>query len=254
MMTADNSNTVLNGKCALVTGSARRIGASIAQRLHREGAAVAIHYRRSANEAAALVAELNSDGYGNARAFRADLDNLDELRKLVHEVAGWKSAIDILVNNASAFYPTPIGSITEIQWDDLIGSNLKAPLFLSQEALPYLRQGCGTIVNIVDIHGQKPLRNHSLYGAAKAGLTMLTLSLAKDLAPDVRVNAVAPGAIMWPEDGMTAAVKQGIVERIPLDRQGSPDDIAGAVLYLVSEATYVTGQVLAVDGGRSIGW
>jgi len=253
-MIADSSETKLGGKCALVTGSARRIGAGIARRLHNEGAAVAIHYRGAADEAAALVDELNSDGHDNARTFRADLNDLDQLQRLVREVADWKSTLDILINNASAFYPTPIGSITEEQWDDLIGSNLKAPLFLSQEALPYLRKSRGTIVNIVDIHGQKPLRDHNVYGSAKAGLAMLTLSLAKDLAPDVRVNAVAPGAIMWPEDGMTATVKQGIVEQIPLRRQGSPDDIAGAVLYLVGEATYVTGQVIAVDGGRSIGW
>lgn len=252
-MSEDNPNKLLEGKTVLVTGSARRVGASIVRQLHGAGAAVAVHYRGSAREASDLVAELNEDGRDNARTFQADLDDMGELRQLVHAVAGWTSALDILVNNASAFYPTPLGSVTEEQWNDLVSSNLKAPLFLSQEALPFLRKDGGSIVNIVDIHGMSPLRDHTVYGAAKAGLILLTRSLAKDLAPEVRVNAVAPGAIMWPEDGMTEAVKQSIVKQIPLGRTGTAADIAGAVLFLVAHANYVTGQVLAVDGGRSIG-
>ncbi|MBT8100150.1 MAG: SDR family oxidoreductase, partial [Gammaproteobacteria bacterium] len=166
----------------------------------------------------------------------------------------WGGRLDILVNNASTFYPTPIGTISENDWNDLVGSNLKAPLFMSQAASNELKARNGTIVNIVDIHAQRPLRNHAVYGAAKAGLVMLTRSLAKDLAPQIRVNAVAPGAILWPEDGMSDAVKQSIIHQVPLERPGDPDDIAGAVLYLAKDATYVTGQVIAVDGGRSVGW
>jgi pteridine reductase len=162
--------------------------------------------------------------------------------------------LDILVNNASTFYPTPLGTITEEQWHDLIDANLKAPLFLSQAALPHLRAARGVIVNIVDVHSQRPLRNHPVYGPAKAGLAMLTRSLAKDLGPEIRVNGVSPGAILWPEAGMPDKVRQTIIKEIALKREGEPGDIAGAVLYLVRDATYVTGQILAVDGGRSIGW
>ncbi|HEU4616730.1 MAG TPA: SDR family oxidoreductase, partial [Gammaproteobacteria bacterium] len=162
--------------------------------------------------------------------------------------------LDVLVNNASSFYPTPLESISDEQWHDLIDSNLKAPLFLSQAALPHLKQARGVIINIVDIHARRPLRNYVVYGAAKAGLAMLTRSLAKDLAPEIRVNGVAPGAILWPEAGMSEKTQQHIVREIPLKRTGEPEDIASAVLYLVRDATYVTGQILAVDGGRSIGW
>jgi pteridine reductase len=244
----------LAGKCALVTGAARRIGAAIVRRLHAEGASVAIHYRGSANDAAKLRDELDGLRTGSAAIFRADLSDLGQLTTLPDSVAGWMGRLDILVNNASAFYPTPLGEITENDWLDLVGSNLKAPLFLSQAAWPHLRTAGGTIVNLVDIHARRPLRNHSVYGAAKAGLAMLTRSLAKDMAPEVRVNGIAPGAILWPEDGMTATVQDTIIRQIPLGRPGAPDDIAGCVLYLVRDATYVTGQIIAVDGGRSIGW
>ena len=179
---------------------------------------------------------------------------MKQLPRLIADVIGWAGRLDCLVNNASSFYPTPVGSITEAQWEDLVGSNLKAPLFLAQAAVPHLRQHGGTIVNLVDIHAQRPLRNHAVYGPAKAGLAMLTRSLAKDLAPDIRVNGVSPGAILWPEDGMSDAAQQTILRQVPLQRPGDPDDIAGCVLYLVRDATYVTGQIIVVDGGRSIGW
>jgi pteridine reductase len=244
----------LEGKCVLVTGAARRIGAAIVKRLHAEGANVAIHYRGSAKDATRLRDELDQLRSGSAATFRADLSNLGQLSELADSVAGWMGRLDVLVNNASAFYPTPLGEITEDDWIDLVGSNLKAPLFLSQAAWPHLRKTGGVIVNLVDIHARRPLRNHSVYGAAKAGLAMLTRSLAKDMAPQVRVNGIAPGAILWPEDGMTATVQDSIIRQIPLGRPGSPDDIAGCVLYLVRDATYVTGQIIAVDGGRSIGW
>ena len=244
----------LNNKVALITGAARRIGAAIATRLHQSGADVAIHYRGSADEAAELADKLNAQRPDSASIFAADLTDLEALRELVDGVHDWHKRLDILVNNASSFYPTPIGEITEDHWDDLLGSNLKAPLFLSQAAAPSLRATNGVIINIVDIHAQRPLRNHAVYGAAKAGLAMLTRSLAKDLAPAVRVNGVAPGAILWPENDMSNETKNVILGQIPLQRAGDPGDIADCVLYLARDADYVTGQIIAVDGGRSIGW
>ena len=246
----------LDGRWALVTGAAKRIGAVIARTLHDAGANVAIHYNRSAAEADALAAELNraprevrvhdrrrharhrsrrANGRAGARAHRRD-------------------RLDVLVNNASNFYPTPIGTITLEQWDDLFGSNLKAPLFLSQALVPALRAARGVIVNIVDVHSQRPLRDHPVYGPAKAGLAMLTRSLAKDLGPDIRVNGVSPGAILWPDEGMSDALRAGIIKQTALKRSGEPEDIAAAVLFLVRDAPYVTGQIIAVDGGRSVGW
>ena len=241
-------------KCALVTGAARRIGAVIASRLHEDGANVAIHFRGSRQEATALCDRLNSARENSAEIFQADLNDHQQLESLVQAVGNWSGGIDTLINNASSFYPTPLGSITIEQWDDLIGSNLKVPLFLSQAAFPMLKKARGCIVNIVDIHAQRPLRDHTVYGAAKAGLAMLTRSLARDMAPDVRVNGIAPGAIMWPDDGVSGSSKDEILRQIPLGHQGQASDIAGAVLYLVRDASYVTGQIIAVDGGRSLGW
>lgn len=244
----------LDGKVALVTGAARRIGAAIVTVLHGAGAKVAIHYRGSADEAHALAKSLNELRDNSATAVQADLLDTDRLPALIADVIDWGGRLDILVNNASTFYPTPLGKITAADWDDLVGTNLKAPLFLAQAACGELRSRHGTIVNIVDIHAQRPLRHHAVYGPAKAGLKMLTLSLAKDLAPDIRVNGVSPGAILWPEGGMADDVKQSILAQVPLARPGQPQDIASAVLYLVRDANYVTGQVIAVDGGRSVGW
>ena len=243
-----------NDKVVLVTGAARRIGAAIVTRLQENGARVAIHYRGSAQEADALATTLNAVRADSARAFQADLLDTEAISELVAQVVNWAGRLDGLVNNASTFYPTPIGEITEDDWNDLTGSNFKAPLFLSQAAAPHLREHSGTIVNIVDIHAQRPLRDHALYGSAKAALAMLTRSLAKDLAPRIRVNGVSPGAILWPEGGMTEAAQESILRQIPLQRAGDPDDIAGCVLYLIRDASYVTGQILAVDGGRSVGW
>jgi len=244
----------LNDKVILVTGAARRIGAAIVTRLHKNGARVAIHYRSSEDDSVQLAKRLNDERAASAAVFQADLLAVDTLPALINDVVGWGGRLDGLVNNASSFYPTPVGSIDEEQWDELIGSNLKAPLFLSQAAAPHLQNSGGGIVNIVDIHAERPLRDHAVYGSAKAGLAMLTRSLAKDLAPAVRVNGVAPGAILWPENGMTQAVQQDILDQIPLSRAGDPDDIAGCVLYLLKDASYVTGQIISVDGGRSIGW
>ena len=244
----------LQNKVVLITGAARRIGATTARRLHADGASIAIHYRSSATAADSLVTELNKIRADSAAGFQLDLLDTPELPQLLEDVVNWGGRLDVLVNNASSFYPTPIGKIGEQDWDDLLGSNLKAPLFLSQAAVPELRKRKGSIINIVDIHARRPLRDHAVYGAAKAGLALLTRSLAKDLAPDIRVNGVAPGAIIWPKDGMSDAIKQDILEQVPLRRAGAPGDIADCVLFLACEATYVTGQVLAVDGGRSIGW
>jgi len=244
----------LTDKVVLVTGAARRIGAAIVTRLQQNGARVAIHYRGSAAAADELAALLNEQREDSAAAFQADLLNTDDISALVEAVVAWGGQLDGLVNNASTFYPTPIGTITEEHWSDLVGSNFKAPLFLSQEASPHLRKTGGSIVNIVDIHAQRPLRDHPVYGPAKAALGMLTRSLAKDLAPDIRVNGVSPGAILWPEDGMTETMQQTILQQVPMGRAGLPDDIAGCVLYLMRDASYVTGQIIAVDGGRSIGW
>lgn len=250
-MTSPNN---LNGKVALITGAARRIGAAIATTLHRDGANIAVHYRKSSADAEALAERLNTGRPDSAALFQTDLNDTEALPRLVEKVVAWHGTLDVLVNNASSFYPTPPGEITQAHWDDLVGSNLKAPLFLSQAALPALREAGGAIINLIDVHAQRPLRNHAVYGSAKAGLAMLTRSLAKDLAPEVRVNGVSPGAILWPENGLDDATRETILKQIPLARPGQPDDIAGCVLYLVRDAAYVTGQIIAVDGGRSIGW
>ena len=243
----------LSGKVVLVTGAARRIGAAIVTRLHAEGAAVAIHYRSSSLEAEDLAERLNKQRDNSAATFKADLLDMAQISPLIAAVHDWLGRLDALVNNASTFYPTPVGSITDEHWQDLMGSNLKAPLFLSQAAAPELAKQHGAIVNIVDIHSQRPLRNHAVYGPAKAGLAMLTRSLAKDLAPAIRVNGVSPGAILWPEDGMSDAAQKSILRQVPLQRPGEPDDIAGCVSYLLCDADYITGQIIAVDGGRSVG-
>ncbi len=246
--------TTLEGKTALITGAARRIGSAIATALHAAGARVVIHYRRSATDALALAEQFNSARADSALTVRADLLDTASLPGLVSAATDWTGRIDILVNNASSFYPTPMGKVDEKVWDDIVGTNLKAPLFLAQAAAPLLAERQGCIVNIIDIHASRPLRDHAVYGSAKAGLQMLTRALAKDLAPAVRVNGVAPGAILWPENGMSDEVRRLILDQVPLGRSGSPLDIAGCVLYLVRDAEYITGQIIAVDGGRSIGW
>lgn len=244
----------LEGQVALVTGSARRIGACIVETLHEAGARVAIHYRGSAAEADALAERLNARRADSAATFQADLLETATLPDLVAAVLDWGGRLDALVNNASTFYKTPIGQVTEEHWQDLIGTNLKVPLFLSQAAVPALRDARGSIVNLVDIHSQRPLKDHHVYGPAKAGLAMLTRGLAKDLGPEIRVNGVSPGAILWPEDGMSDDTQRSILDQVPLARSGEPADIAGCVLYLLRDAVYVSGQIIAVDGGRSAGW
>jgi len=248
---ADNSGSLV-GRTALITGAAHRIGKAIARTLHGAGANVVLHYRSSRAGAEALRDELEAVRPRSAGLVAGDLHDTGRLPLLVEEAFQFFGRLDALVNNASTFYPTPVGEITESHWDDLIGTNLKAPLFLAQAAAPHLRQHCGTIVNLVDIHADRPLAAHPVYSIAKAGLVMMTKSLAAELGPQVRVNAVAPGAILWPDTDMDEAARARIIERTFLKRRGDPDDIAGAVLYLVRDASYVSGHVLVVDGGRSL--
>jgi pteridine reductase len=243
----------LTGKIALITGAARRIGAALARTLHGAGANVVLHYRSSAVEADALATELNLQRPRSAVTVQCDLLETGRLESLAAHAAAAFGGLDILVNNASSFYPTAFGEITERVWDDLTGSNLKAPLFLTQAAARELRRTGGLVVNIVDIHGLRPLRDYSVYSIAKAGLIMLTKALARELAPQIRVNAIAPGPVLWAE-GSEPALKKKILERTPLGRPGTPDDVARAALFFAAEAPYVTGQILAVDGGRSVGW
>jgi len=243
----------LAGKTVLITGAARRIGATIAQTLHDAGANLVLHYRSSVSEATELAASLDQRRRGSVATVQADLLNTAKLPALVKSATQAFGQLDMLINNASTFYPTAMGEITEHAWDDLLGSNLKAPLFLSQAAAPALRLAHGQILNIVDIHGMRPLRRYPVYSVAKAGLIMLTKALARELAPLIRVNAVAPGPVMWPDDA-NDELKHKIIDRTLLKRPGSSEDIARAVLYFASQAPYVTGQILAVDGGRSVGW
>jgi pteridine reductase len=214
----DSSENILPGGTALVTGGARRIGAAICDALHAAGMNLAIHYRSSAQDADQAAARLNGIRADSARTFQADLIETGAPATLIDTVVDWAGGLDVLVNNASTFYPTPLGKIDEDAWTDLIGSNLKAPLFLAQAAAEHLRSARGSIVNIIDIHARRPLRDHHVYGAAKAGLAMLTCSLAKDLAPEVRVNGISPGAIAWPENGMSSDVKETILSQVPLGR------------------------------------
>ena len=244
----------MQGKVVLVTGGAKRVGAAISRRLHAAGANIALHYRSSTHDALALQAELNALRPNSVFCVQADLLNLPDLPKLVHDSIKHFGRLDGLVNNASSFYATTLEEVDEQHWNDLLGTNLKAPLFLAQAAADELRLRSGAIVNIVDIHAERPMQGHLLYSVAKAGLVALTKALAQELAPHVRVNAVAPGVIVWPEQGDwdNEMRRKQIVEHTLLKREGEPDDIAKAVLFLLSQAPYITGQVIAVDGGRSI--
>ena len=242
----------LGGKVALVTGAARRIGAAIARRLHAGGANVLLHYRGAEADAGRLEAELNAVRAKSASKIKADLLAPVAPRMLVSAAIQHFGRLDVLVNNASTFYPTAVGSIEAGHWEELMGSNLRAPLFLAQEAVPQLKKNGGAIVNLSDIHASRPLKGYLVYSIAKAGLVALTRSLALELAPDIRVNAVAPGAIAWPEDGQfEPAERERIVATTPLARLGSPEEIARAVHFLAT-VPFVTGQILAVDGGRSV--
>jgi pteridine reductase len=244
----------MEGKTVLVTGAAKRVGAAIARHLHAAGANVAIHCHASLYDALALRAELNDRRQDSAIAVQADLLETATLPRVVDEVIQQFGQLDALVNNASSFYPTPLDQMTEQQWFDLVGTNLKAPLFLAQAAAPELRRRHGCIVNIVDIHAEMPMPGHLLYNIAKSGLAGLTRALAQEMAPQVRVNGIAPGVNIWPEGERwkDEAQRHKLVARTLLKREGEPDDIAKTVKFLIADASYITGQIIAVDGGRSI--
>lgn len=246
-------SALLNGKTALVTGSARRVGAAICRRLHAAGASVVVHCHHSVTDAQSLVQELNGRRAASAALVQADLLARGALPQLAQQAQAAFGRLDVLVNNASSFFATPLGRIDEQAWDDLMGTNLKAPLFLSQAAAPELRRTQGCIINIIDIHAERPLADHMVYTAAKGGLLALTRSLALELGPQVRVNGVSPGTIIWPDgpEWQNGEERQRILDQVLLKRTGEPDDIAGAVEFLAT-APYVTGQILAIDGGRSI--
>jgi len=241
---------LLEGKSALITGAANRLGAQIARTLHQNGANLIIHYRESTDNAEALKQQLNDLRAESASCLQADLNDLDAINNLAHDAAQLYHGLDFLINNASSFYPTAIGKIIEKDWDDLVGSNFKAPLFLSQACYPYLREAGGVIVNMLDIYASSPLKNHSLYCSAKAANQMLVKSLALEMAPEVRVNGIAPGAILWPEnsDSVQPEYQEKLLKKIPLQRTGSPKSIAQTVMFLLSN-DYVTGEVIKVDGG-----
>ena len=244
----------LKNKTVLITGGAKRVGASICRLLHAHGANLMIHYRSSINEARALQAELNLQRPNSVAIIHGDLLNLAVLPTLVKETINQFGRLDVLINNASSYYPTEIGEINDEQWNDLVGSNLKAPMFLSQAAAPELRKNHGCIVNITDMHVERPKKGYVVYSVAKAGLVTLTKSLAHELSPDVRVNAVAPGPVMWPEDNpqFNEVYRQRVISQTLLKRIGEPNDVAKAVKFLIQDAPFITGQVIAVDGGRSL--
>jgi len=243
----------LDGRVALITGAARRVGAVITRTLHAAGMNVVLHYRHSQEEADALRDTLNALRPASAACLQCELHDTPALEQMAKQAQQIWQRLDVLVNNASSFRATPVGTISEGHWDELVGSNLKAPLFLSQAVAASLRAQRGCIINIADIHAGRPLKNHTVYSIAKAGLVMLTRSLARELGPEVRVNAVAPGAILWPETEMDEGTRRDIINATALKRQGDPHDIARAVLFLIRDADYISGEVLTVDGGRSLG-
>lgn len=241
-------------KVALITGAARRIGAELARYLHKKSMKIALHYHHSLEAAQQLCDEFNQLRPDSAYLVAGDLSEFSVLDTIVKQSVEYFGRLDVLINNASCFYPTSINAVTEADWDDLMNTNLKAPFFLSQVAIPHLKKTRGCIINITDTHSLKPHKDYTPYGVSKAGLTMLTYALAKELAPEIRVNAVAPGVILWPEGKaqLDKTLQQKILQKIPLQKEGTPLEIAKAVWYLIHEAEYTTGQVLAVDGGRSI--
>lgn len=247
------TETPLKDKVALITGGAQRLGGALARALHAQGMRLVIHYHSSESAAHALQAELHQVRPNSVMLVRGDLGAGERLlRNLVFETVEAFDRLDVLINNAAQFYPTEFGHATETQWDEIISINLKAPFFLAQTAAPHLKKYGGSILNITDIYGDRPLVNYAVYSISKAGLVMLTKALARELGPDVRVNGIAPGVILWPETGLDEMSKQRIISRTPLKRSGEPGDIATAAVFLTRDAGYITGQVIAVDGGRFV--
>lgn len=256
-MTSPNNtgqaDTPHEGKVVLITGAARRLGAATARELHGRGWRVLVHCRQSRNAAEEMAAELNAKRRASCHVLQADLGSDTETEKLASDALGVFARVDALINNASAFYPTPVGTTTSAQWDDLFSSNARAPFFLAQALVPELKRRRGAIVNLIDIHAERPLREHTVYCMAKAAHAMLTLSLAKELAPEIRVNGVAPGAILWPDNQpMSTGAQEKILQGIPLQRLGEAQDIARTIAFLLEDAPYITGQIIAVDGGRRL--
>ncbi len=257
--TANNQSTSNHTKVALITGAAKRIGAEIARHLHAAGFNVIVHYNHSAKAARDLIDDLNSERENSATGIAADLNDHTQVISLAQQSATHWQRLDLLVNNASSFFPTPIGEASTEDWDSLINSNLKAPFFLAQALAPHLKLAHGCIINIADIYAQRPLKKHSIYSIAKAGNIMLTKSLAQELAPEVRVNGIAPGAILWPEDHykkteeqLSDENKEKMLSQIPLLQRGQVQDIARTILFLAKDAPYITGQIITVDGGRTL--
>ncbi|MEH6469466.1 MAG: pteridine reductase [Porticoccus sp.] len=244
----------MSAPVVLITGAARRIGAEITHTFHRKGFDVALHYNHSAQDADTLAQELNVTRKDSAATFQADLTDISAVKSMATHVLQWRNTLKVLINNASSFYPTPLDSANEEQWDALIGSNLKGPYFLCQSFAKKLQESQGSIINIADIYAKNPLQDYSIYCIAKAGNVMLTKSLAKELAPKVRVNGIAPGVILWPntEEQMSDTTKHSVINNVPLGRTGSPADIAQLAFFLATRASYTTGQIIAVDGGSSL--
>jgi len=244
----------MKAKVALITGAAHRVGKATAIKLHQQNYRIVIHYRHSQTEAQQLAAELNAQRPHSAKCVQFDLNDVAHIQTLADQAVNCFGQVDALINNASSFYPTPIGSAELAQWDDLIASNMKTPFFLSQALTPELKKNRGCIINMLDIHADKPLKHHTIYCMAKAGLAMMTKSLAKELAPEVRVNGISPGVILWPpgEDELNQKTKTEILSRVALKKMGSPEDIAETIYFLLEQAPYITGQIINVDGGRTL--
>lgn len=241
-----------NPKTVMITGAARRVGAELVKHLHQSGMNIILHYSSSEKEAAILAASLNAERSDSAKILQADLKEYINIPSIIEQAASLFNGVDVLINNASSFYPTALNDINDDIWEDLIGVNLKAPMFLTQSIAPHLKASKGCIINIVDIHGDRPLKDYPVYCIAKAGLAMLTKSMARELAPEVRVNGISPGAIMWPEVEHYEGIHEEIISRTALKREGQPKDIADAALFLINNANYITGQIIAVDGGRTL--
>lgn len=244
----------LQGKTILLTGAAKRIGAITARFLQAQGVTVIIHYHQAEQEAQQLAQDLNALRANSCALVRGNLLDTEHLKNLVQEAVAYTGRLDVLINNASTYYATPLETLTLAQWDDLTGVNVKAPIFLAQAAAPYLKASQGSIVNMVDIHGMRPHSGYIAYGVAKAGLVMATQLLARELGPEIRVNGVAPGAILWPEQGVSSEHQTNTLARTALKRAGSPEDIAKAISFLIQDASYITGQIIAVDGGRLLNY
>lgn len=239
-------------KVVLITGAARRVGAEMVRHLHQAEMNIVLHYRSSSEDATALADSLNAQRADSIKLLKGDLKDYQQIPKLIEQGITLFGKIDALINNASSFYPTNLKDVDEEIWEDLVGVNLKAPLYLTQALTAELKKNQGCIINIVDIHGDRPLKNYSVYSIAKAGLIMFTKSMARELAPEIRVNGIAPGAIMWPEEQHYEGMHQEIISRTALKREGSPTDIAETALFLIEHANYITGQIIAVDGGRTL--